>query len=647
MASSPSSFIGGTLPDRAAARRPGILRLLPSASGAGKPVRGRRGRATVTGIADPGSQDTAPTRALVDGTRHPEEVVCSTALSAAQLRRPVMRRLLLVRHASTDAVRAAAFGADEPLDEAGRGRGRPPARAAAVADRRGRGEPDAARPRDGRAAPGLPRQRRGPRAVRMRLRPLDRTDAAAMSPTTDPQAVRGVDDRAGRRAARRRVPDRAARARARVARRSGRRQTGRRWRSPTPAWSRPPSSACSRRRPRRSGGSTSSPVAITELHAHDGRWTITRVNDREAPLTAFGDRARRGRRPAARRPAPRTSRGGFRARGGSRSSAPCTGRRGRRARYMRRCSSGAVDRRRRGRRARARRPAALALLRAVAPVDGARRALAGPRGAGARRLRRGGRHRRCAWARDLARRPRPGGARRPAPVRGGDRVGGREHGRRGAGAAAVDRGRRRARRARAPRGQHARRHGRQPQRALRALRHRGGARRRRRQLAGGAGRRGADGVPPSAATRAARRGPGGATPPAHPSPNAGVAEAAFAGALGVRLGGTLAYAGRVEHRPVLGRRSRARARATSCARSGSARAVVRGGAGLGRAGGAAMKGALLVAGHRVGRRQERRLRGDLPLAAAPGRLRRAVQGAEHGAQLHRDRRPARRSAARR
>jgi broad specificity phosphatase PhoE len=30
-----------------------------------------------------------------------------------------MRRLLLVRHASTDAVRAAAFGADEPLDASG------------------------------------------------------------------------------------------------------------------------------------------------------------------------------------------------------------------------------------------------------------------------------------------------------------------------------------------------------------------------------------------------------------------------------------------------------------------------------------------------------------------------------------------------
>jgi adenosylcobinamide-phosphate synthase len=41
--------------------------------------------------------------------------------------------------------------------------------------------------------------------------------------------------------------------------------------------------------------------------------------------------------------------------------------------------------------------------------------------------------------------------------------------------------------------------------------------------------------------------------PAHPSPNAGVAEAAFAGALGVQLGGTLQYGDRVEERPLLGR----------------------------------------------------------------------------------------------
>jgi adenosylcobinamide-phosphate synthase len=40
--------------------------------------------------------------------------------------------------------------------------------------------------------------------------------------------------------------------------------------------------------------------------------------------------------------------------------------------------------------------------------------------------------------------------------------------------------------------------------------------------------------------------------PAHPSPNSGVAEAAFAAALGVELGGKLRYGDRVEDRPLLG-----------------------------------------------------------------------------------------------
>ncbi|MGI8984369.1 MAG: adenosylcobinamide-phosphate synthase CbiB [Acidimicrobiales bacterium] len=40
--------------------------------------------------------------------------------------------------------------------------------------------------------------------------------------------------------------------------------------------------------------------------------------------------------------------------------------------------------------------------------------------------------------------------------------------------------------------------------------------------------------------------------PAHPSPNAGVAEAAFAAALGLRLGGENRYGDRVELRPLLG-----------------------------------------------------------------------------------------------
>lgn len=51
---------------------------------------------------------------------------------------------------------------------------------------------------------------------------------------------------------------------------------------------------------------------------------------------------------------------------------------------------------------------------------------------------------------------------------------------------------------------------------------------------------------PRAAARAWREDAGG-----HPSPNAGPVEASFAGALGVRLGGTLAYSGRIEHRAVL------------------------------------------------------------------------------------------------
>jgi adenosylcobinamide-phosphate synthase len=40
--------------------------------------------------------------------------------------------------------------------------------------------------------------------------------------------------------------------------------------------------------------------------------------------------------------------------------------------------------------------------------------------------------------------------------------------------------------------------------------------------------------------------------PAHPSPNSGVAEAAYAAALGLRLGGTSRYGERVEERPSLG-----------------------------------------------------------------------------------------------
>jgi adenosylcobinamide-phosphate synthase len=40
--------------------------------------------------------------------------------------------------------------------------------------------------------------------------------------------------------------------------------------------------------------------------------------------------------------------------------------------------------------------------------------------------------------------------------------------------------------------------------------------------------------------------------PLHPSPNAGVAEAAFAAALNLRLGGVSRYGGKIDHRPALG-----------------------------------------------------------------------------------------------
>ena len=63
-----------------------------------------------------------------------------------------MRRLLLIRHASTDAVRRAAFPVDEPLDDGGR------AAAAALAGQLGRGEAvcsPALRARETAAAAGL------------------------------------------------------------------------------------------------------------------------------------------------------------------------------------------------------------------------------------------------------------------------------------------------------------------------------------------------------------------------------------------------------------------------------------------------------------------------------------------------------------
>lgn len=93
---------------------------------------------------------------------------------------------------------------------------------------------------------------------------------------------------------------------------------------------------------------------------------------------------------------------------------------------------------------------------------------------------------------------------------------------------------------------------------------------------------------------------------AHPSPNAGVAEATFAGALGIALGGTNTYYGeRVEHRAVMGRGRPAQpvdiARAVRLAR---------------RVGYGAAAAAAVVAWGWGRRRGETQARGPLPLDKA-------------------------------
>jgi adenosylcobinamide-phosphate synthase len=78
----------------------------------------------------------------------------------------------------------------------------------------------------------------------------------------------------------------------------------------------------------------------------------------------------------------------------------------------------------------------------------------------------------------------------------------------------------------------------------------------------------------AAVVRSIRRGAA-----SHPSPNAGVAEAAFAGALGLRLGGTNRYEGREDVRPTLGE-GRPPGAADVAAAARLARDVQRGAVGL-------------------------------------------------------------------
>ena len=73
----------------------------------------RDGRATVTGRLGAGSQELVRREPFECGTHDPVEVADGPGGGT-------MRRLLLVRHAPTSATRRLAFPADEPLDELGR-----------------------------------------------------------------------------------------------------------------------------------------------------------------------------------------------------------------------------------------------------------------------------------------------------------------------------------------------------------------------------------------------------------------------------------------------------------------------------------------------------------------------------------------------
>jgi broad specificity phosphatase PhoE len=187
-----------------------------------------------------------------------------------------MRRLLLVRHASTDAVRAAAFGADEPLDASGAAAAAclrlpragevlvsPARRAFETAERAGLHvtavEPALAECDFGRWA-GLT------------LREVaDHEPEAVEAWMTDPAAaphggesllavlarVRGWLDEQAARSGTAVTITHAGVVKAAV----------------VTALDAPPAAFWR---------IDVAPLSITELHAHDGRWTVTRVNDRGA-----------------------------------------------------------------------------------------------------------------------------------------------------------------------------------------------------------------------------------------------------------------------------------------------------------------------------------------------------------------------------
>ena len=421
-------------------------------------------------------------------------------------------------------------------------------------------------------------------------------------------------------------PDRAARARARVARRAGRAATAPRSPSPTAAWSRPRSSPRSTRRRARSGAidvvaaghhRAARPRRPLDGHARERPRRAARRPALQvgAPRDGGRHRARRRRRRAVRRPAALPSRRGLRAAPRPRSSASC---------YRPTRAAGAVyagvlvggaRAARRGARARA---AALRLARCAPSRCASRSAAARWRARRRRvaRLRRARRHRRPRGRaiRSLVGRDPEHARRRRSCARAAiesvaentvDAVVAPLLWAAVAGAPGVL-AHRAVNTLDAMVGHRSERYARFGTAAARAD--------DVVELAGRAAGRRADAWPlggdAAGAARAWRR-----DAPQHPEPERRASiEAAFAGALGLRLGGTLAYAGRVEHRPQLGDGrapgpGRRRARGPARARSSALAAAVLAALGAGDEGRAARRR------HRVRRRQVRRGRRDLPLAA--------------------------------
>lgn len=191
-----------------------------------------------------------------------------------------MRRLLLVRHASTDAVRAAAFGADEPLDASGAAAAArlrlPRAGEVLVSPARRASETAARAGLDVTAVePALAECDFG-RWAGLTLREVaEREPGAVEAWMTDPAAApHGGESLLAVLA---RVGGWLEAQAARSGTAAAITHAGVVKAAVVTALDAPPAAFWR---------IDVAPLSITELHAHDGRWTVTRVNDRGAAAPA-------------------------------------------------------------------------------------------------------------------------------------------------------------------------------------------------------------------------------------------------------------------------------------------------------------------------------------------------------------------------